>query len=158
MQTAWPQWAEVAAAFFVVVALAIAAVILLAGKWRRENDPDEKERQRRFAVNRNGRIASGEVVDIVDQELAPNGARRRFLHYRYTVGAVDFAACQDVTLISERIGDDPRGIVGAVAVKYHNKNPYNSIIVCEDWSGFRRDSPSAAGSPLAADPVRLADG
>ena len=158
MQTAWPQWAEVAAAFIVAAALAIAAVVFLAGKWRRENDPDEKERLRRLEVNRNGRIASGEVVDIVDEELAPNGARRRFLHYRYTVGAVDFAACQDVTLISERIGDDPRGIVGAVAVKYHNKNPYNSIIVCEHWSGFRRGVEPPAESPLAVAPVRLADG
>jgi len=157
MQIAW-QWAEVAAAFIVVVALAIAAMVFLAGKWRRENDPDERERLRRFEVNRNGRITSGEVVDIVDEELAPNGARRRFLHYRYTVGAVDFAACQDVTLISERIGDDPRGIVGAVAVKYHNKNPYNSIIVCEHWSGFRRVSAPAAETSVAADPVRLADG
>jgi hypothetical protein len=157
MQTAWPQWAEVAAAFFAVVAFAIAAVAFLAGKWRRENDPDEKERQRRLEVNRNGRIASGEVVDIVDQELAPNGARRRFLHYRYTVGAVEFAACQDVTLISERIGDDPRDVVGAVAVKYHNKNPYNSIIVCEQWSGFRRAATPTGGNSLAADPVRLTD-
>lgn len=158
MQTAWPQWAEVAAAFVAVVVLAIAAVVLLTGKWRRENDPDEKERLRRLEVNRNGRITSGEVVDIVDEELAPNGARRRFLHYRYSVGAVDFAACQDVTLISERIGDDPRGIVGAVAVKYHNKNPYNSIIVCEHWSGFRRIAESPAENAMAADPVRLADG
>lgn len=158
MQTTWPQWAEVAAAFAVAVVLAIAAVVLLTGKWRRENDPDEKERLRRLEVNRNGRIASGEVVDIVDEELAPNGARRRFLHYRYSVGAVDFAACQDVTLISERIGDDPRGIVGAVAVKYHNKNPYNSIIVCEDWSGFRRIAGPSAENALTADPVRLADG
>ena len=158
MQIAWPQWAEVAAAFFVVVAIAIAAVVFLTGKWRSENDPDEKERQRRVEVNRNGRITSGEVVDIIDEELAPNGARRRFLHYRYSVGAVDFAACQDVTLISERIGDDPRGIVGAVAVKYHNKNPYNSIIVCESWSGLRGAAASAAEKPMAADPVRLADG
>jgi len=158
MQTAWPQWAEVAAAFIVVASLAIAALVFLAGKWRRENDPDEKERLRRLEVNRNGRIASGEVVDIVDEELAPNGARRRFLHYRYTVGAVDFAACQDVTLISERIGDDPRGVVGAVAVKYHNKNPYNSIIVCEHWSGFRRIIEPHAENTVAADPVRLADG
>lgn len=158
MQTDWPQWAEGAAAFIVVAALAIAALVFLAGKWRRENDPDEKERLRRLEVNRNGRIASGEVVDIVDQELAPNGAQRRFLHYRYTVGAVDFAACQDVTLISERIGDDPRGIVGAVAVKYHNKNPYNSIIVCEHWSGFRRVAEPPAETAVAADPVGLADG
>jgi hypothetical protein len=157
MQT-WPQWAELAAAFFVVVALAIAALVFLAGKWRRDNDPDEKERLRRLEVNRNGRITSGEVVDIVDEQIAPNGARRRFLHYCYTVGAVDFAACQDVTLISERIGDDPRGIVGAVAVKYHNKNPYNSIIACEHWNGFRRVAEPAAANPSAADPLRLADG
>jgi hypothetical protein len=157
MQMAWPQWAEVAAAFVAVVIIAVAALVFLAGKWRRENDPDEKERLRRFEVNRNGRITSGEVVDIVDEELAPNGARRRFLHYRYTVGAVDFAACQDVTLISEGIADDPRGIVGAVAVKYHNKNPYNSIIVSEDWSGFRRVAEPAVENSPAADTVRLVD-
>ena len=158
MQSTWPQWVEVAAAFAAAVVLAIAAVVFLTGKWRRENDPDEKERLRRLEVNRNGRITSGEVVDIVDQELAPNGASRRLLHYRYSVGAVDFAACQDVTLIPERVGDDPRGIVGAVAVKYHNKNPYNSIIVCEEWSGFRRIAAPAFGRVLAVDPVRLADG
>ncbi|MND05212.1 hypothetical protein D3C83_258600 [compost metagenome] len=63
-----------------------------------------------------------------------------------------------MTLISERIGDDPRGIVGAAAVKYHNKNPYNSIIICEHWSGFRRIVEPSVESPVAADPVRLADG
>ena len=157
MQVPWPQWAEVAATFTVVVVAAVAAIVLLAGKWRRENDPDEKERQRRLEINRNGRITSGEVVDIVDEELAPNGARRRFLHYRYTVGAVDFAACQDVTLISDRIGDDPSGIVGAVAVKYHNKNPYNSIIVSEEWSGFRRVAKPAVENSVAAAAVRLVD-
>ena len=157
MQMVWPQWAEVAAAFAVVAVLAVTAVVFLAGKWRRENDPDEKERLRRLEVNRNGRITSGEVIDIVDEEVAPNGSRRRFLHYRYTVGAVDFAACQDVTLISARIGDDPQGIVGSVAVKYHNKNPYNSIIVCEHWSGCRRVDESLAENSVAANPVQLAD-
>lgn len=156
MQIPWPQWAEVAATFTVVAVTAVAAVVLLAGKWRRENDPDEKERLRRLEVNRNGRITSGEVVDIVDEELAPNGARRRFLHYRYSVGAVDFAACQDVTLIAGRIGDDPKGIVGAVAVKYHNKNPYNSIIVSEEWSGFRQAAKQTVESG-ATDAVRLVD-
>ena len=157
MQIPWPQWAEAAATFAVVVVTAVAAVVFLTGKWRRENDPDEKERLRRLDVNRNGRITSGEVVDIVDEDLAPNGARRRFLHYRYSVGAVDFAACQDVTLISERIGDDPSGIVGAVAVKYHNKNPYNSIIVSEEWSGFRRVVKPAVENAVATGAVRLVD-
>lgn len=147
MESAWWQWAEVAAAFFAAVVLALAAMGFLAGRWKRQNDPDEREHQRRLDVNQHGRIASGEAVDIVDEELAPNGAQRRYIHYRYSVGTVDFAACQDVTMIADLIGDDPRGIVGAVAVKYHQKNPYNSIIVCETWSGLQR-------SRLDASPLR----
>lgn len=149
MQIVWPQWAELAAAFLAVALLALAAIAFLTGRWRRQNDPDEKERLRRLDVNRNGRITSGEVVDIIDEESAPNGAQRRFIHYRYSVGAVDLAACQDVTMIADLIGDDPRGIVGAVAVKHHRKNPYNSIIACETWSGLRRSRETGLLNPVA---------
>lgn len=138
MELAWPQWVEVAAAFIAAVLLSLAVVAYLTGRWKRQNDPDEGELQRRLDLNQRGRITSGEVVDIVDEELAPNGVQRRYIHYRYSVGTVDFAACQDVTMIADLVGDDPRGIVGAVAVKYHQKNPYNSIIVCETWSGLQR--------------------
>jgi len=138
VESSWAQWAEVAAAFFAAVVLALAAMGFLTGRWKRQNDPDEREHQRRLDVNQHGRIASGEAVDIVDEELAPDGVQRRYIHYRYSVGAVDFAACQDVTMIADLIGDDPRGIVGAVAVKYRQKNLYNSIIVCETWSGLQR--------------------
>lgn len=158
MQTAWPQWAEVAATLAVAAGTAVAAVFFIAGKWRRESDPDEKERLRRLEVNRNGRITSGEVVDIVDEGVDSNGACRRFLHYRYTVGAVDYDAWQDVTTIAELVGDGPRGLVGPVAVKYHHKSPYNSIVASEDWSGFRRAAKPAAEDAAAADAVRLVDG
>ena len=71
MQSTWPQWVEVAAAFAAAVVLAIAAVVFLTGKWRRENDPDEKERLRRLEVNRNGRITSGESSTSSIKNLPP---------------------------------------------------------------------------------------
>ena len=102
---------------------ALAALIIV---WRRRNDPIEKERRRRLEVNSRGRITTGVVLDI-------DG---RLIHYQYAIGAVDYTSCQDVSAL-DRVGDDPKGIVGAVTVKYHQKNPYNSIVVCEDWSGLR---------------------
>lgn len=143
MDYAWSQWAEVAVAFGAAVLLALAITVFLAKYWRRQNDPDDRERDRRLHVNQFGRITSGEVVDIVDKELAPNGVVRRYVHYRYSVGTVDFAASQDVTMITDLVGDDPRGVVGPVSVKHHQQNPYNSIIICEDWSGLERNRVTA---------------
>lgn len=154
MVDAWSQWAEVAAAFGAAVLLALAITVLLAKHWRRQNDPDDRERERRLSVNQFGRITSGEVVDIVDKELAPNGVLRRYIHYRYSVGTVEFAASQDVTMIADLVGDDPRGVVGPVAVKHHQKNPYNSIIICEDWSGLERSRVAADGAASRAEQLR----
>ena len=161
MIDAWSQWAEVAVAFGAAVLLALATTVLLAKYWRRQNDPDDRERERRLSVNQFGRITSGDVVDIVDKELAPNGVLRRYVHYRYSVGTVDFAASQDVTMIADLVGDDPRGVVGPVAVKHHQQNPYNSIIICEDWSGLERNRVTADSTAPRAeesrDPIELTD-
>jgi hypothetical protein len=51
---------------------------------------------------------------------------------------VDYSACQDVSALTDRIGQDPASMIGSVYVKYHAKNPYNSIVVCEEWSGLRQ--------------------
>jgi hypothetical protein len=159
MELAWPQWADVAVAFVAAVLLALAVTALLTRYWIRQNDPDDRELRRRVDVNAHGRITSGEVVDIMDQEAVPNGVQRQFVHYRYSVSAVDFAASQDVTMIADLVGDDPRGVIGPVSVKYHQKNPYNSIIVCETWSGLERSrvrgasAETADGQPLGSVPI-----
>ena len=134
MPQGWEQLGETGVAFGAALLLCTAALVAFVYAWRRRQDPVERERRRRLEVNRRGRITSGVVHDI-DGGL---------IHYQYAIGAVDYSACQDVSTVSELVGDDPKGVVGAVTVKYHQKNPYNSIVVCEEWSGLRRKpSPSA---------------
>lgn len=118
---------ETGVALGAALLLGSGAVVALVVLWRRRHDAVEKERRRRLEVNRHGRITSGVVLDIEGD----------LIHYQYAIGAVEYAACQDVSTLAERVGVDPRGIVGAVTVKYHQKNPYNSIVVCEEWSGLR---------------------
>ena len=76
-------------------------------------------------------------MDIDEPEPAEGEQPRRLVHYNYRIGAVDYSACQDVTALDALMAVDPAHIVGAVQVKVHQKNPYNSIVVCEEWSGFR---------------------
>jgi len=40
----------------------------------------------------------------------------------------------------------PSRIVGSATVKYQTRNPYNSIVVCEGWSGLGKRTPEAAAS------------
>lgn len=135
MPPALERLAEGGAVFTVVLLGAVGVFYGLIRMWRRVNDPDQRERKRRLGVNRYGRAASGVVVDIVDDGVG------RLIHYTYRIGAVDYNACQEVSGISELVGHDPSLIVGAVQVKYDKSNPYNSIVICEEWSGLRRRAP-----------------
>ena len=73
-----------------------------------------------------------------------DGPPARLVHYSYGVNGVQYTACQDVGPLAETVGDDPRGVVGSVVVKVHQKNPYNSIVICEEWSGLRSHAQGAA--------------
>ena len=113
-----------------------AAIILIAliCAWRKRNTAEQRERRRRLRVGRQGRITDGEVVDIEERD---GEQPSRLIHYTYRIGAVEYSACQDVSALAHEVGADPKGVVGAVSVKYTRANPYNSIIVCEEWSGLR---------------------
>jgi hypothetical protein len=58
------------------------------------------------------------------------------LSFTYAVRGVEYTAWQDISRLGERIPKDLSSI-GAVAVKYDPKNPANSIVLAEDWSGLR---------------------
>ncbi|MBI1354464.1 MAG: hypothetical protein GC160_08960 [Acidobacteria bacterium] len=137
MAPALGRFAEGGAAFAAILIAAIVVLALLIWILRRRNSPDEKERRRRLRVHRHGRLVSGVVMDIDEPEAAEGEQPRRLIHYTYRIGAVDYSACQDVTALPELMAVDPAHIVGAVQVKVHQKNLYNSIVVCEEWSGFR---------------------
>lgn len=138
MEAVTSRFAEGGTAFLAVLAVAVAVLSLLLLVLRRRNTPEERERRRRLQVNRRGRLTSGLVLEV---EEAEDSSVPRLLHYTYRIGAVEYSAWQDVETLSETVGSDPKGVVGPASVKYHQKNPYNSIVVCEDWSGLRGRAP-----------------
>ncbi len=59
-----------------------------------------------------------------------------YLFYSYAVRGVEYTASQDISRLQERLPGDLSS-VGAVSVKYDARNPANSIVVAENWSGLR---------------------
>jgi len=111
------------AGVLISVALAAAAVWII---FRHRLTIEEKERRRRVYVNRGRRTAEGFITE----------AGEDLIHYNYELRGVTYFASQDVTALRERLPQDPTRLIGSVSVKYDPKNPANSIIVCEDWSGL----------------------
>jgi len=112
--------------------LAVAAALLaIAGTlWFiavRRISPEKRERRRRAVVNRVGRLTDGVVVE----------ANTTSLFYTYSVGGVGYHASQDISQLSQYLPDEASKLVGPAWLKYAPKNPANSIVICEEWSGFR---------------------
>jgi hypothetical protein len=135
-----------------LIAAGVAAAALIAGivvYILRRPSPAERERRRRFMVHREGRITDGTVFDVAEAGQGNGAAPENLIYYTYSIGGVDYSACQDVSTLAERVGGDTTSLIGAVYVKYQSKNPHNSIIVCEDWSGLR---PRRRTDPEAIEP------
>jgi hypothetical protein len=65
------------------------------------------------------------------------------LYYSYSVRGVHYTASQDVTALRERLPAAPERLIGFASLKYSPRNPANSILVCEEWSGLRAPGESA---------------
>lgn len=132
------------AAFFSSLAGLAALAVLLFGLItliieRARKAPAERERKRRLAVNAKGRMGDAVVTDIRDDLVL----------YSYSVGGVTYSASQDVSLLSEALPGERGILVGAASIKYHPRNPANSIVVCERWTGLRT-APRVPADPQAA--------
>ena len=90
-----------------------------------------RERRRRLDVHARGNMADGTVIDIRGDEL----------YYSYTVRRIEYTAAQDVSAVRDRLPADPWVLIGPATVKYSPRNPANSIVVCEEWSGLRDNRP-----------------
>jgi hypothetical protein len=114
-----------------VVGLALVASILLAaGAWiifQRRNTPERRELKRRFFVNRDGRVGDALLLEAGSDSLV----------YQYQVNGVVYSASQDVQTLASYLPEQPDRLIGPVNIKYLVRNPANSIIVCEHWSGIR---------------------
>ncbi len=124
-----------------LVAGASAAAVSL-GTWlllrgRRKKSDAEKERERRLALNSVGRMTDGTLIEALD---SADPAGTALLFYRYSISGVEYSTAQDVSCLRNII---PAGTYlpgKAVIVKYDQHHPFNSIVVCESWSGLRTEA------------------
>ena len=114
-----------------MAALAVVLLILLGlmgyRAWQRSRiTPEERERRRRAWL-----VATGKMGDAVLVEM-----RGTLVFYSYSVRGVEYTASQDTAPLPEKMSE---GIApnGAVSIKYDPRNPANSIVVSEQWSGLR---------------------
>lgn len=108
----------VAAAF-----LAGAAIWVI---YQRRLTPAEKERRRRTALNANRRTVEGFITE----------AGPELIHFQYELSGVTYFASQDVSGLAGLLPADPTRLIGSASVKFDPRNPANSIVLCEDWSGL----------------------
>jgi hypothetical protein len=115
----------------VTIALAGVLVVLVAiigyRAWTHSRvTPEERERMRRAMLVAQGKMGDAMLVDIRDD----------LLFYSYDVRGVEYTASQDVSKLKQQIPDDLSTVV-SLSVKYDARNPANSIVVAEAWSGIR---------------------
>jgi len=119
-----------------IVALCVILAVLLYRSWQRSRiSPEERERQRRAALVAHGKMGDATLLEI----------RGDFLLYSYAVRGVEYTASQDLSALQSQLPPDLTSVVGTVLVRYDARNPANSIVLAEDWSGLRTIVPRSNG-------------
>jgi hypothetical protein len=119
------------AAEIVTFALAGVLTVLVAlmgyRAWRRSRiTPEERARRRRAALVAYGKMGDANLVEMRDD----------LVFYNYAVRGVEYTASQDISLLKQYMPED-LSTVGPISVKYDARNPANSIVLAEQWSGMR---------------------
>jgi hypothetical protein len=118
-----------------VLLVLVAAVLGASGLlvlYRIRRTPKDSEMRRRLSVNLNGRLGHATITEVQDHTI----------YYCYSVGGVTYTASQDISRLRARIPGDLERLIGPASLKYSPRNPANSIVVCEEWSGLRTTPPA----------------
>ena len=133
---------------------AIAALAMIAYAFLRPAvNPEEEERKRRLYLNQIGRIAEGQIVELVERPpeseeackgLFGSSARplkdmrpRHLVSYSYLISGVTYQTAQDITGLESQIRLEQLVAGQPASIKYDASNPTDSILVADDWSGLR---------------------
>jgi hypothetical protein len=137
-----------------MAAAAIAGVAMIVYAFLRPAvNPEAEERKRRLHLNQIGRIAEGQVVDLVEHPPESKETRkglfgpsarpltdmrpRHLVSYSYAISGVTYHTAQDITGLESQVRLE-RLVPGQPAsIKYDPSNPVDSILVADDWSGLR---------------------
>lgn len=121
----------------------------------RKRDPEQIERRRRERLQRIGRVAQGEILEIMEPEPAEDHTppdrktrRKRLLRqrplivYRYTISGVRYEAAQDVL---DPLAENWLAMTGRVAsIRYDPANPSNSVLLAGTRPGPSSKTPNPA--------------
>jgi hypothetical protein len=108
-------------------ALIVLLVTIGVRVWLRSRiSPDERERRRRLMLLSAGKMGDANLLDI----------REGLLIYSYAVRGVEYTASQDVSALKPFLPDGVASLV-SICVRYDPRNPANSIVLAEKWSGLR---------------------
>ena len=110
-----------------LVGVLVVVVGLMAWRaWKDSRIPaEEKERLRRAGLVATGKMGDATLTEIHDDLLI----------YAYLVRGVEYTASQDISRLRDRVPPD-LSLLASLSVRYDAKNPANSIVVAEDWSGL----------------------
>ena len=114
----------------VVLVCSVAAILFAAAGyilWRRLNKPKDPEQHRRLQVSAAGRIIEGTITDVRDG----------YIYYSWTWRGVIYEASQDIRALESLLPPDSHLLIGQTSIKFLPGNPHNSIVMSENWSGFR---------------------
>ncbi len=122
----------IAAALLGMVLLGVLTWLFI--RWRKPS-PEEIERRRRERLAGMGRICDGVIVDARtlngEDSISPTP---EVLVYSYRLAGVTYNCAQDVSRLGERVVgfriDQP------IQIRYDPRNPGNSVLVSESWSGL----------------------
>ena len=116
---------------------AAAALVMTLLLRTKKQTAEDKERERRVWINMNGRITDGTVMDV--QELTgQGGVAHQLLIYQYDIAGVSYECSQDVTWLRHLIDLHSCRLGLPASIKYDPKNPGNSIVIAEGWTGLRK--------------------
>jgi hypothetical protein len=141
---------DVRVAGYIAAGAVVAGLAAWAIARSRRPSAEEVERRRRTLLAERGRITDGVIDDARtlsgDESMSPTP---EVLVYRYELAGVTYHCAQDVSLLGEQVRgfrlDQP------VQVRYEPRNPGNSVVVSEGWSGLRIGKPWAVGTDSRVD-------
>ncbi len=143
----WRVWVAIGAGGAAV------AAVWLSGLFKKPADQDAEEQKRRSHINQIGRIAEGQILEILDVPLAQVEAAapalfkrtaknvsgdglRKVVCYSYSISGVSYETAQDITTLEARANNQHLVPGRPASIKYDPSNPGDSILLTDDWSGL----------------------
>jgi hypothetical protein len=137
MQGPWLREPEVLGTL-ALVGISIGALAFFLSH-RKRPTVEELERERRLTLVKTGRIIDGTVLDISDLTELESGhpGGLQLILYKYEIAGVVYECSQDVSALKNFLDIHSCRLGFPCSIRYDSRQPENSIVVAENWTGLR---------------------